>query len=477
MTFHTLLAASVITLLVSLPIAAQAASAEGQSAHTPEHAARADYCAVVTTGSRVEVSRPAAGEPPIDDVNWFARPVPNPRGERIIAFASHNRNYLYNLTTGARVRVPDRSDGVATPDGRYLTVPSHYTATNTINFYDLPTLLARLDAGKDADDVPPVFAHADADVFDVYYQSVGRLADRSSADGATTVYRMMFSGSTKPAPPGFRIVDYTFTRSGDRVTATASKPMRLCPQIVDDMATPFISKDGRYIVAHDRTVAERPSLKIFEIASVDPAARTSACRQVVDLGLVAGKADFSYDNSQLVFHVATYDYITAFVDGGLKAPTMTDVVVVDLERGPEGGIAGYGRMSRVTTTATPGVGHYFPAFFPDGALMYVSNATPKTSDGAKRFSFTVVDPDAERRVASVFATPDSLSRASAIGQLWKSACAAELPAFKPHEAAWYALVLAPAQCRRLVADRMAVADGARTELLTACDALAPASRR
>ena len=84
----------------------------------------------------LSIVRPAAGEPPLDDVNWFARPVPNAKGDWIVAVASHNLNYLYNLTTGARVRIPDKSDAVATPDGRYITVPSHYTAANTVNFYD-----------------------------------------------------------------------------------------------------------------------------------------------------------------------------------------------------------------------------------------------------------------------------------------------------------------------------------------------------
>ena len=76
-----------------------------------------------------------------------------------MAFASHDQNYLYDLTRGRRVKIPDKSDAVATPDGRYITVPSHYTPNHTVNFYDAATLLARLDEGKDALDVKPAFAH------------------------------------------------------------------------------------------------------------------------------------------------------------------------------------------------------------------------------------------------------------------------------------------------------------------------------
>jgi hypothetical protein len=336
-----------------------------------------------------DIVRPTPDEPPIDDVNWFVRPVPHPRGHKVVAFASHNLNYLYDLTTGGRIRIPDRSDAVATPDGRYITVPSHYTADHTVNFYDLPTLLARLDAGRDAADVPPVFAHRSEDVYDVYYQSVGVLSHDAANGSERTTYRMMFSGSHKPAPPGFRIVDYTFTTTNGHVNVQPTAAMRLCPEIVRDLATPFISKDGRFVIAHDDSQAPRPpSLKIFEIVATDPEHQTTTCRRVMDFGFPAGKADFSYDGSRVTFHLATFDYLAAFIDGGLKPPITTDVVVADLVR-TDGRITGYANLTRVTQTLVQGTGSYFPAFFPDGSLFYISSAVPKTASAPKRFTFTV----------------------------------------------------------------------------------------
>jgi hypothetical protein len=430
------------------------------------------YCTVDTSGASVEIVRPAAGDAPLDDVNWFARPVPNAKGERIVAVASHNLNYLYNLTTGVRVRIPDKSDAVATPDGRFITVPSHYTATNTVNFYDAATLLARLAAGQDAADVAPVFAHRHDDVFDVYYQSVGVVSQTGQGDSDTTVYRMMFSGSTKPAPPGFRIVDYTVTRQNGKVTVTPTVPMRLCPQITRDLATPFISKDGRYVIAHDDGKPAAPaSLKIFEIVGTDPAGQTTTCAERVDFGFAAGKADFSFDNSQVVFHISKHDYLTAFVNGGISAPAITDVVVVDLVKDARGAITGAGAMSRITTSTTEGVGHYFPAFLPDGKVFYVSNAVPKGSSEPKRFQLTVVDPARERRVASVFASPARREVADAIGTLWRDSCAPALKPFRPQEAAWAFLSLSSAQCQQLVQERWLPANDARkSALLAACDA-------
>jgi hypothetical protein len=200
---------------------------------------------------------------------------------------------------------------------------------------------------------------------------------------------MMFSGSHKPAPPGFRIVDYEFTRTGGKVSVKPSRPMRLCPEIVRDLATPFISKDGRLVIAHDDSQPNRPpSLKIFEIVSTNPEQQTTSCHQVLDFGFPAGKADFSHDGTRVAFHLATYDYIAAFIDGGLKPPIMTDVVVADLLM-TDGRITGYSKLSRVTHTNRQGTGSYFPAFFPDGTLFYISNAVPKTSTDPKRFTFAV----------------------------------------------------------------------------------------
>ena len=416
--------------------------------------------------------RPAEGEPPLDDVNWFARPVPNAKGEWVVAVASHNLNYLYNLTTGRRIRIPDKSDAVATPDGRYVTVPSHYTAANTVNFYDAATLLQRLDAGQDAADVKAVFEHRHADVHDVYYQSVGVLSHTAAGGRETTVYRMMFSGSTMPTMPGFRVVDYTFTRANGALTVTPTAPMRLCPQITRDLATPFISKDGRYVIAHDDSRPAVPaSLKIFEITATDPAAQTTTCAVRADFGFAAGKADFSFDGRQVVFHISKHDYLTPFVDGGLRAPAITDVVIADLTRDGRGTITGVGGMSRITTSTTEGVGHYFPAFLPDGKVFYVSNLVPKQSTDPKRFRLTVVDPASERRVTDLFTSPARREAADAIGELWRQTCVPSLTPFRPQEAAWAFLSLSSAQCRQLVEEKwLPATDARKSSLLGACDA-------
>ena len=81
-------------------LAAVAAIAAAASASPPALTGQpgelADYCAVETPGTTVEMVRPQPTDDPpvIDDVNWFARPVPNPDGHWMVAYANHNLNYL-----------------------------------------------------------------------------------------------------------------------------------------------------------------------------------------------------------------------------------------------------------------------------------------------------------------------------------------------------------------------------------------------
>lgn len=408
-----------------------------------------DYCSITSDGAKVEIVRPAPDEPAIDDVNWFARPLGNDRGDWIIAFASHKQNYLYNLTTGRRIKIPDESDAVATPDGRFMTVPSNYTPDDYIRFYDAHVLLDHLDKGEDADDVAPVFIHEHPDLRKVYYQSTGVV---SSTD-AETVYRMMFSGTRDEA--GFRIVDYTFRMDG---TVEPTEPMKLCPEIPNDLNTPFISKDARYVASYtsssqDNAYSPGSSLKVYRIAETVPDEHTTRCEEVLDFGFAAGKADFSYDNSKLTFHISKGGYLTPFINGGLASPTITDVVVVDLEQDANGDIIGYSNMARITTSTRRGVGSYFPAFLPDGHVFYVFNASPKDTDGDKRFAFKVVDPSAELTMVNVFADDQKRALAGELGKLWQSACGGELLA--DHEAPWVLASLSGDQCEALVNEHAA----------------------
>ncbi|HXV64973.1 MAG TPA: hypothetical protein VEK15_30020 [Vicinamibacteria bacterium] len=433
-----------------------------------------DYCAVAAEGRKIEIVRPGPDEEPVDDVNWFARPVWNDRGEWIIAFASHDRNYLYNLSTGRKIRIPDRSDAVATPDGRFMTVPSHYTPDGYIRFYDVARLLDHLDKGIDAHELPPVFIHKHPDLRKVYYQSTAVVRTETAGSSTRTVYRLMFSGTRDEAQ--FRIVDYEFVEDSmsGALAVHPSGSMRLCPEITNDLNTPFLSKDGRYVVSYTSSSQKMEfspgsSLKIFSIAAIDPEEATTGCEELVDFGFAAGKADFSFDNSMLTFHISKGGYLTPFINGGLDPPTVTDVVIVELTEDSRGNIDGYSRVARVTTSTREGVGSYFPAFLPDGKLFYVFNAEPKTSQDNKRFYFKVVDPVAELRATSVFADAGRTALARALGKLWESACTPEAVPLAPHEAPWVFTSLTRPQCLALVGERWVEGYPTKESLVEFCD--------
>lgn len=453
-------------------------------------AGSADYCAIPDHDVEILALRPSTTEAPVDDVNWFARPVPHDGEEWLVAFASHDQNYLYDLSNGRRIAIPDRSDAVATPDGRYMTVPSYYTPDSTVRFYPVEPMLDALDRGEDVADLEPAFVQDHPALERVYYQSTA-LVSESAADGRVeTTYRLMFSGTNHESR--FRIADYVFSHDaadGRLLGVTPSPPMAICPAVQNDLNTPFISKDGRYVAAYTSETAGNEyssgsSLKIFEITSVDPGAGTTTCEAVVDLGFAAGKADFSFDGSMLTFHLSQGAYLTPFVNGGLPAGTITDIVVARFERDDSGRIIGHSGLQRLSTSLESGVGSYFPAFFPDGNLFYISNRVPRGSEEMKRFDFRVVDPSS-RGWRPPPTTEGEMALWAELGELWQLACVPQLPEGAPveehpfplgaHELPLHALSLSVPQCTSLVEDARndeGAGDRDWGALMGACEAVA-----
>jgi len=437
------------------------------------------FCDVETSGAGVLQVRPGPGEEPITDINWFARPVPNPDNDWIIGYAMHNQNYLYNLSNGQRIRIPDKSDAVATPDGRYMTVPSYYTPNGYVRFYDNEVLLSHLKNGEDADSVEPVFIHEHEGVKQVFYQSLGHVRSDLSEAGKLDVYRMIFSGTLNES--GFRMVDYTFTEVGDRISAEASAPIKLCPEINNDLMTPFISKDGQYIASYTSPIAEArhtagASLKIYQITDVDFEAGAASCKEVVDLGFAAGKADFSFDGDSLTFHISNVNYLTVFINGGAPAldsgergVLSTDVAVAKLTRDDSGVLSGVSGIARITTSEAIGTGRYFPAYLPDGNLYYISHTQTEKEEN-RRFQIEVVDPEQEFLKTNLFTDSLRTEQARAIGQLWSDACrVAENYRFQPHELPWLLFSLSGEQCSELV---KASDSDQKPELLGVCESMA-----
>ena len=114
----------------------------------------------------------------------------------------------------------------------------------------------------------PVFEHRHADVHDVYYQSVGVLSHSAAAGRETTVYRMMFSGSTTAGDawlPRRRLHLHPRRRRADRDADGADAPLPADHPRPGDA----VHLQGRPL--RDRPRRQPPgvpaSLKIFEITA------------------------------------------------------------------------------------------------------------------------------------------------------------------------------------------------------------------
>ena len=255
----------------------------------------------------------------------------------------------------------------------------------------------------------------------------------------TTVYRMMFSGSTKPAPPGFRVVDYTVhARRRRRSPSRPRVPMRLCPQITRDLATPFISKDGRYVVAHDDSRPGVPaSLKIFEITATDPAAQTTTLRGARRLRLRRRQGRL-----QLRRPAGRVPHQQARLPDAVRERRPERAG--DHRRGRRRSGARRRRRDHRRRPACRGS----PPRRPKASATTSRRSCPtarcstsrtwcrKQSAEPKRFALTVVDPAADRRLTDVFTSPARREAADAIGELWRQSCAPSLTPFRPQEAAW-----------------------------------------
>ena len=438
------------------------------------------YCDVEDAHDTLLV-RPGPDEPPIDDINWFARPVPNAAGHWIVGYAMHDQNYLYNLTMGKRVAIPDKSDAVATPDGKYMTVPSFYTPDGFVRIYDTSVLLDHLERGADASGVEPVFIHEHEGLRGVFYQSLGHVEQTRNGDHEIDVYRMIFSGTTNET--GFRMVDYRFESSAGELSVTPSNAIRLCPEIENDLMTPFISKDGQYVAAYTSPIAEGKytdgaSLKIYQVTDINYDNGSASCKEVVDFGFPAGKADFSFDGDSLTFHISNVSYLAVFINGGKvygqgddAGVLNTDVMVANLTRDSNGIINGVSGLRRLTTTDAIGSGSYFPAYFPDGKLYYIHHPLPSQAD-EPRYEFRVVDPAAKHSVNNLYDQPDAVNAARKIGELWSSRCDINSDyQYAAHELPFFVYSMTAAQCNALVQDASEIAGSERARLADTCDAI------
>ncbi|MAZ47499.1 MAG: hypothetical protein CME65_02985 [Halobacteriovoraceae bacterium] len=281
-----------------------------------------------------------------DTPNYFFRTNPD-RNE--VYYNGEGTNYVLNLDTGERQSLPGQYDPVPSEDGRVLTTP---VLQRDLKFYDMERL--RSIDSPSAEDYKSALLLDDDEMIGVY-QSTANL----EPDGSLIRVITDEKGST------FR--DYRVsTRFGRTSVRADGPPTRVCEN--RDIKLPMISKDGRLMAARDMNDTP-PTTKIFSLSN------DGSCEVVQDLGVQAGKVDFNYDGTKLVFHQAV-DQVEDTDYFKTSESTVQDIFVYDLTDG----------STRKITNNYAGATSYFPVWNRDDTIVYIDRDT----DGG--FAFSTANP-------------------------------------------------------------------------------------
>lgn len=325
---------------------------------------------------------------------------------------NYGENFILDLNTGKKQRIPGSVDAVPTPDEKWILTPMG--SGGPLQFY-------RNDSGLSKDSQP---AYMDGELSGAY-QSVGTLP---STDPKMTVYRILIQNPTA----GLKMKDVSAT--SNTVTGIG-RAKSVCGNIKDSLKLPILSKDGSRISVFDED-GKPASTRIYKI---DPA--TFNCELEHDFGFGTGKVDFSYDGNQVAFH--------AF---GMKESGKW-------MRYPDSGVMGNSYVMDLKTKEIKKITQYtdtnalYPAFTKKGEIAV------RMSDGEKT-RVLKIDPrvDPVKMSSANFAsdgtcknpTPEN-DRILALGSLFQFLCLNNAEGVFAYRAPSHFLTLDQASCKKLAA--------------------------
>lgn len=378
-----------------------------------------------TTLSKVEVEQ---------DPGYFFKPTPD---GKFIFFAGPsgegNRNYRLNLESGEVTEAYGEFDAVPTPDGKFITVPDVLERPSAYGGV-FRSALAIFPANQIGPQAEPLFRDREANGV---YQSTGLL----TSDADRTTYRVLIGN-------GRALFYRDYVVSAGEKTEIKALPnvngqdtvTNVCPGI--KLSMPMLSKDGKRLAGVDDA---KGKTKIFELE-----AKGGPCKEILDLGYVTGKVDFSFDGDQIAFHASENDSSLRDATDYLRTPSKTMVIntfVYNIKNK---------ELTRITHN-TSGSSRY-PTFLADGRLVYLYQ--PESEEAETHPTFVIADPKRARAVpippstscADCKNTPRSKTpeAAVALGGLWSRVCSKWGNLTAPGGATLAALSLDPSQCRHLV---------------------------
>jgi hypothetical protein len=319
------------------------------------------------------------------------------------------------MKSGEKTRLPGDFDAFPTPDEAFLVVAKGMLG---IELYEINKPAAE-----------PLFKDP---AMEGYYQSCGV---KTNHDG-TKSYRVMID--TMAA--GFVFKDYTVSSDSRGSYKFKSTDMKQLCSNLKQLSLPMLSKDGSRLAAYN---ADTQSTNIYQIDS-----ETGNCQLEQNLGIGAGKADFSFDGKFITYsQVAVSSFENRRGDYGAwmrkpKSDMVSNIYIRDLKTGAVKALTHY------TSTNV-----LYPSFNAKGEVI----ARKYTDQGAE---FLKLDPNRasenERDVeVSKSCTCDcdrslkSLATAFTLGSLFLDFCSKSSDAWNSDGIILLGKDLSSAQCKHL----------------------------
>jgi hypothetical protein len=257
--------------------------------------------------------------------NYFFRTFPQ---AHLISYASDKGNFILDMNSGEQFHLPGSYDPV--PLGEHvMSVPD---STDGMSFYSVAQIM-------EGNSKPDLLLRSKS-LLGVY-QSVGTLARMKGYD----IFAVIVAGGVGVNYQKIRVAYEPQLRVEEE-----GEVLSLCEEV--DIKLPMLSKDGREVSGLD---AKTGTTKIWKFDF-----KNRQCIEMDDLGIHAAKADFSYDNDSLVFHLRGDG--SKDVEFFEKAESKMNMSVYSYNRRDK-------QIYKISH-ARPGDNSYYPVYREDGSLVY-----------------------------------------------------------------------------------------------------------
>lgn len=351
--------------------------------------------------------------------NYFFKT--DPSGRYIYYTNSNMENYVFDTETNENRRIEGDSDGVPSFDGEIFTTLRRGNRTWTVG-------VANMENGLPSENIQFEESIAGS------YQTVGT---RQSNGQWPFVYFDDVSHEVK-----LRYLERDEQTNAPRFT---TEERNFGTTLGQNLRLPMMSPDGTKISVLNTEINKT---QIYDITSATP-------QLVTTLPFPTGKASFSYDSSNLTFHLNSFEQASMdefnYPPGFNSDSEVRNVYVYNLSSGD------YTQVTNSTNERS-----YFPIFIQNDKVAYIRNSN------ANEYSIEIVDVNNTKQVSlNNISCERRISLESDLQSLfdvWKGICT-DLPGDTQGGENFSMLTLDPNNCRTMLAENN------MNHLLGVCDSI------